>query len=279
MIQETLPTPASELLAVALRAGQEAAHIVRSFRTDNTVTISLKGARNLVTSADLASEKIIKEIITERFPTHAILAEESDQEEHLASYGKGFTWVIDPIDGTTNYARGHVHVGISIACAFNGQVVVGVVITPFLEETFTAIRGQGAFCNGKSIVVSPTTTLEETLVCTGFPYDRANVNNITGRLNRVLSICQDVRRPGAASVDLCWVACGRLDAYYEESLSPWDGAAGSLIAREAGATIGHVPYDSPTQRGTAAYPGELCVDNLVVTTPAVFEPFMRLLQD
>lgn len=254
-----------------------AAHIVRSYRSDQSITISLKGARNLVTSADLASEKAIKEYISERFPTHKILAEESDHDEQLTTYGTGYTWVIDPIDGTTNYARGHVHVGISIACAFNGEIIVGAVLTPFLGETFTAIRGQGAFCNGTPISVSPTTKLEESLVCTGFPYDRSNVGNITARLHRVLAVCQDVRRPGAASVDLCWVACGRLDAYYEESLSPWDGAAGTLIAREAGALIGRFPYDSPTQHGTAAYPGELCVDNLVVTTPGVFAPFMGLL--
>jgi myo-inositol-1(or 4)-monophosphatase len=186
-------------------------------------------------------------------------------------------WIIDPIDGTTNYAHGHFQVGVSIACAIDAKVVAGAVFAPFLGELFTASLGAGAFLNGEPISVSPTDRLESALIATGFPYDRANVPNICKRLQALLSRCRDIRRLGAASLDICWVACGRLDAYYEETINPWDGAAACLIAREAGARIGHYAYDSPTQRRTERYPGDLFVDNLIVSTPGVFEEISKAL--
>lgn len=260
----------SEILNVALKAAERAATIAREQRASLTVAVSFKDARNLVTTADLAAEKAIIETILENFPDHKILAEESAQGHTPEQYGVGPLWVIDPIDGTTNYAHGHFQVGISIAFAFDGIVQVGVVAAPFLAEVFTAVKGGGAFCNGLKINVADTKSLADALVSTGFPYKRSNAANICARLERVLIRCRDIRRLGAASLDICWVACGRLDAYYEETLMPWDGAAGCLIAREAGAEIGHYAYDNDSQKLTAKYPGDLFVDNLIVSGSEFF---------
>ena len=265
------------ILDVALDAGNKAAAIAREHREQFNFSVSFKGSRDLVTSADVACEKSIKETIRSHFPDHTILAEESTQDRSPKEYGTGYVWIIDPIDGTTNYAHGHPHVGISIACALNGSVIVGVVVAPFLNETFTATKGEGAFLNGNKITCTSTDTIEGMLVTTGFPYSRDNIKNICGRIERVASQCRDIRRLGAASLDLCWVACGRLDAYFEETLRPWDGAAGGLIAKEAGAVIGHYNYDHETQHLTQEYPGDLYVDNIVATNPVLLPKLLAIL--
>lgn len=265
-----LPTPA-ELLRVAVEAAHRAGEEIRRQRHTQSLTVSFKGVRDLVTTADLAAEKIVIDTIRSYYPSHAILAEESAATVDPTQLGNGAAWIIDPVDGTTNYAHGHPHVGVSIACSLNGEVVAAAVLAPFLGELFTASRGAGAFLNGSPISVSTTNSLDQALIATGFPYDRSNVPNICKRLNALLPRCRDIRRLGAASLDICWVACGRLDAYYEEMLAPWDGAAGNLIAREAGARVGHFPYDAEIQRRTARYPGDLFMDNLFVCTPAIFD--------
>ena len=265
------------ILDVALDAGNKAAAIAREHREQFNFSVSFKGSRDLVTSADVACEKSIKETIRSHFPDHTILAEESTQDRSPKEYCTGYVWIIDPIDGTTNYAHGHPHVGISIACALNGSVIVGVVVAPFLNETFTATKGEGAFLNGNKITCTSTDTIEGMLVTTGFPYSRDNIKNICGRIERVASQCRDVRRLGAASLDLCWVACGRLDAYFEETLRPWDGAAGGLIAKEAGAVIGHYNYDHENQHLTEEYPGDLYVDNIVATNPVLLPKLLAIL--
>lgn len=270
--------PSSQtLLEVALRAAERASEIARSQRESLSVSVSFKGDRNLVTTADIACEKVIIETIRETFPDHTILAEETAQELSPAEYGTGYVWVIDPIDGTTNYAHGHHQVGISIGCALNGRTQVGVVAAPFVGEVFTAVKGGGAFLNGAPITISGTESLADALVATGFPYDRANAANICARLERVLRRSRDIRRVGAASLDLCWVACGRLDAYYEECLHPWDCVAGGLIAQEAGARIGHFVYENDSQRITALYPGDLSIDNIVVAGPKLLEELLETL--
>jgi myo-inositol-1(or 4)-monophosphatase len=235
----------------------------------------MKAARNLVTTADLASEKAIIETILGHFPTHAILAEESSDPASAATFNTGPVWIIDPIDGTTNYAHGHNQVGVSVAYAVDGVVHAGAVLAPFQGELFTATKGGGAFCNNDPIRATETQTLSDALIATGFPYDRSNIDRICARLLHLLRTCRDIRRIGAASVDISWVACGRLDAFYEETLSPWDGAAGCLIAREAGAKVGHYPYDHESQKKTAGYKHDLFMDNIVVAAPRVFEEVMR----
>jgi myo-inositol-1(or 4)-monophosphatase len=264
------PTP-HEALAIAVKAAHRGGAIAREQRAESSVSISLKADRNLVTTADLASEKAIIETILTAFPGHKILAEESSNNTTPSDFSVGPVWVIDPIDGTTNYAHGHNQVGVSIAYAVDGVVQAGAVLAPFQGEIFTATRGGGAFCNDKPIRCSDTALVSDALVATGFPYERSNVDNICKRLGRLLRTCRDIRRLGAASLDICWVACGRLDVFYEETLMPWDGAAGCLIAKESGARVGHFPYDSNTQKRTVGYPSELFMDNLIVCAPAVFD--------
>ena len=273
----TTSIPVDRLLEVALKAGGKASKIAQKQREESAVAVSFKGDRNLVTTADIAAEREIISTIREHFPEHLILAEETSQTIPPEAYGHGYVWVIDPIDGTTNYAHGQHHVGISIACALDGVVVAGVVMAPFLGEVFTATKGGGAFLNDKPIRCTDTDTVEEALISTGFPYNRGNIHNICLRIERVARICRDVRRLGAASLDICWVACGRLDAYFEETLNPWDGAAGSLIAREAGATVGHYNYDSDLQKLTNRYPGDLFVDNFVVAPPRLLPRLLATL--
>jgi myo-inositol-1(or 4)-monophosphatase len=270
------PSPQS-LLEVAIRAAERASAIAREQRASLSVSVSFKGDRNLVTTADIACEKVIIDTIREAFPDHQILAEESAQSTPTDAYAHGPVWVIDPIDGTTNYAHGHFQVGISIGCAIDGIAHAGVVAAPFLHEVFTATKGGGAFCNGQRISISGVDSIPDALIATGFPYDRSNAPAISARLERILRQCRDIRRLGAASLDLCWVACGRLDAYYEECLNPWDCLAGGLIAREAGAAIGRFPYENDAQRNTAKYPGDLYVDNIVVASPKLLDTLISAL--
>ncbi len=269
--------PPKELLSCAEQAVTVASTIVRTFRDNNTASISFKGDRNLVTSADITAERAIVKIIKERFPEHTILAEETAQTLEPECYGEGYTWVIDPIDGTTNFAHGHFHVGISVACTLNGESVAGVVAAPFLGEVFTATKNGGAFLNGEPIHCTQATAVSDALITTGFPYNRANAHNICARIERIVRVCRDLRRLGAASLDLCWVACGRLDAYFEECVQPWDVAAGVLIAREAGAAISHFAYDSELQRMTSRYSKDLYADNIVACTPGIEAELMSIL--
>ncbi len=193
--------------------------------------IQKKGAIDLVTQADLESEKAIIAAIKEKFPDHGFLAEET-------GYYPGETggqWIIDPLDGTTNYAHGISVFAVSIAFQHNKDVLVGVVLNPLSAELFTAIKGQGAQLNGKSIHVTQTSSLKESLLATGFPYELSDLDSLILRLKNGLTASQGIRRLGAAALDLCYVACGRFDGYWEGNLKPWDTAAGSLIADEAGA--------------------------------------------
>lgn len=273
---QTIPSP-TDVLAVAIEAAKRGGAIAREQRESQSVHVTLKAERNLVTTADLASEKAIIETIKAHYPDHKILAEESSDPDLAASFNSGPTWVIDPIDGTTNYAHGHPQVGVSVAFVVDGIAQAGAVLAPFQDELFTATLKGGAFLNGKPIRATETHSLSDALIATGFPYDRVNVDAICLRLRDLLRTCRDIRRLGAASVDISWVACGRIDAFYEETLSPWDGAAACLIAREAGAKIGHYPYDHDSQKKTINYKNDLFMDNIVVTAPKVFDEVMRVL--
>lgn len=261
-----------DIFRVASIAAATAAKEIKAMRDGNEYTVEMKGKRDLVTTADLKAEQIILKCICEQFPDHHILSEETAPEVPARDLFEGPLWIIDPVDGTSNYAHQHKHVGVSIAFAVDGEVKVGVVECPFLKETFYAIKGQGAFLNGKPISVTDTEVLEEALIGTGFPYERDNLDTIINRVGLVLKNCRDLRRNGAASIDLCWVACGRLDAFYE-TLSPWDFAAGLLIAREAGAAVDHLGGTPDSQ----LYPPDLYGDELAVANPALLAKFKLLL--
>ena len=218
---------------VGIKAAYAGAQALRD-RFGNISQINKKGPFDLLTEADIASEKQILGILRKAFPDHAILAEESGVNQGTAE----FQWLIDPLDGTTNYAHQLPFFSISIALAVRDEIVLGLVLNPMDGELFSAISGTGAELNGKSIKVSTTPSVFESLLVTGFPYD---VNEIVEPLMNRFSVLQQgsqgVRRLGSAALDICYVACGRFEGFWEQNLKPWDKAAGAIIATEAGAEI------------------------------------------
>lgn len=197
-------------------------------------TVEFKGEIDLVTEGDRAAERIIVQMIRERFPEHSIIAEESGEHE-----GEGpARWIVDPLDGTTNYAHGLPIFAVSIALAVGGEVQVGVVYNPATKEKFEARRGRGATQNGRPLRVSSTEDLNRSLLVTGFAYNvrRTDENNLDHFAN-FLGKAQGLRRLGSAALDLCYVASGALDGYWETQLNPWDLAAGWLIVEEAGGFV------------------------------------------
>ena len=194
-----------------------------------------KGRIDLVTATDLAVEALLKERLAAVLPGAAFLAEESAATTALS----GPIWIIDPLDGTTNFVHAVPFVCTSVAL-YDGQTpLLGCVYAPILDQFFWAGRGRGAFCNGERLGVSTTETLEAALVATGFPYAiRENLDEISADLRAVLAATQGIRRPGSAALDLAYVAAGRFDAFYELALNPWDVAAGVLLVTEAGGTVG-----------------------------------------
>jgi myo-inositol-1(or 4)-monophosphatase len=217
---------------IAERAAREAgALVMKGWRGDTAV--SRKGRFDLVTEYDLASEKLIRTRLSEAFPAHRIVGEEQ------AESGEGdLVWYVDPIDGTTNFAHGHFFFGVSIALYRGAQGLAGVVHAPALGVTWTAAAGAGAFRNGEPCRVSTRDQLEEAVCATGFPYDRwSNPDNNQAELALFLQRARGIRRCGAASVDLCLVADGTYDIYWEQGLNAWDMCAGALIIEEAGGRL------------------------------------------
>lgn len=196
--------------------------------------VEKKGAIDLVTEADLASEAAILRIIRSAFPNHAILAEERGVkvgEDH-------HKWIVDPLDGTTNYAHHLPEFSLSIAFASRGNIVFGLILSPVLGELFCAARGRGATLNGRPIRVSNTRTVADSLLVTGFPYDLPPViKELLARMERCMMAAQGIRRLGSAALDLCYVACGRFDGFWEQNLASWDTAAGMIIVQEAGGVV------------------------------------------
>lgn len=251
---------------LAIKAGL----MIMSEREKGSLSKDYKGQHELVTSADIAADKLIIKAIQEKYPDHRIMSEETYTDPELAKDLAEPIWIIDPIDGTVNYAHGHFMVAVSIAFAHEGEVRAGVVFNPFLDECYTGILGQGSYLNDQKLEVSKQNTLRKALIATGFPYDKTTVPEIMRRTEKVLMEIQDIRRLGSAAMDICWVACGRLDGYFE-SLSPWDFAAARLIALEAGAHCGHF---TPVPEGIPA-----CIynHNLLITTPAIYDGLDALL--
>lgn len=214
----------------AARAGGDV--LVRRFTTG--VKVGYKGLINPVTEADRSSQELIFRILKKNFPGHSILGEEGKGPASLGEY----SWIVDPLDGTVNYIHNLPIFSVSIGLLHNGEVVSGVVHAPLLNETFIAQKGAGAWLNGKRIAVSPTSRLIRSLAVTGFSYDvYSRPGAVMRRLVRVSSRVQGIRRLGSAALDLAYVALGRFEAFWEQGLSPWDVAAGSLIVREAGGRI------------------------------------------
>ncbi|TXR54764.1 inositol monophosphatase family protein [Reinekea thalattae] len=256
------------MLTLALTLAKQAGEEIKQLRKSLTIEFKFDDTE-LVTQADVAADKLISEGIQASFAGHDILSEElapnsTTECEHL--------WVIDPIDGTVNYAHGHHQVAISIAYFYQGDCKVAVVHNPFTEETFSAIQGKGALLNGQAIQPSGKNQLHRAIVATGFPYQKDNIDPILKRVEYVLKNCADLRRIGAAALDICWVACGRMDAYFE-SVKPWDFAAAQLIAREAGAQFGHF-IDIPEGENP-----QLFGQNILVTTPAIYSGIQGLLAE
>ena len=218
---------------VGIAAAYKGGNILRS-HYGKINKIDKKGAIDLVTEADTESEKAIIETIKKLFPDHTILAEESGWNIGEADH----QWFVDPLDGTTNFAHELGLFSISIAFALNGETVFGIVLIPETGEMFTALKDSGAELNGRPISVSNSKTVSDSLLITGFPYDLMDaLNPLMTRFANCLKASQGVRRLGSAAIDLCFVACGRFDAFWEQNLKPWDTAAGEFIAREAGAMI------------------------------------------
>ncbi len=260
-----------EILAFATALAQRAGELVARARSGQTLDLSYKQGVELLTSADLQADELICAAIREKYPEHAILSEESSPDFSDGEKLRGPLWIIDPIDGTVNYAYNQHQVAISIAFARAGKMRAGVVHCPFQNETFSAARGMGAQLNGLAIRTSDCSELPRALIGTGFPYDREGRVALLERLRKVLYACRDIRRIGSAAADICWVAMGRLDAYYE-TINAWDFAAAALIAREAGACIEHV------QSVPAGEIEELWGQELVVAAPGICGEFVALLR-
>ena len=218
---------------VAVRAAYRSAEILMS-KFGKISRVRKKDAVEIVTEADIESEAEIISVIRTRYPEHAILCEESG----LNSGSDDFQWVIDPLDGTVNFAHQVPIFCVSIALTYRGEIVLGVVLNPVDGELYTALRGQGAQLNNRPIRVSEVSAVSESLLVTGFPYHLGEeIEPIMTRWNSCLQACQAVRRLGSAALDICYVACGRFEAFWEQLLKPWDTAAGALIAAEAGAAV------------------------------------------
>jgi myo-inositol-1(or 4)-monophosphatase len=251
-------------IAIAEKASRAAGKILdRTFGRVNHIV--KKGTIDLVTEADLQAEKTILEIIHKNFPRDNILSEESGMHEEISKR----TWIVDPLDGTTNFAHGFPFFSISIALEFQKQIVLGIVYNPHVDECFEAVKGKGAFLNKIPIQISKTTALGESLLATGFPYNiRQKSERVMGLLTKMLVRAQGVRRPGSAALDLCYVASGRFDGFWEEGLKPWDTAAGMVIVNEAGGKV-------TTYEGKAYSP---YLKSIVAANPYIHDAIIKGLQ-
>lgn len=233
------------MLNFAVQIARDAGLILTERMGRKSLQVANKGVIDLVTEADLAAERFIIERIQSYYPRHAILAEESGTTVSLERDSE-FKWIVDPLDGTTNYAHGYPVFCVSIALERAGEVILGVIYDPVRDEMFAAERGEGATLNGRRIRVSEVEDLNRAMVCTGFPYDVRDRGDFARHFAHFIMHAQAIRRDGSAALDLAYVACGRFDGFFEEGLRPWDVAAGVLLVAEAGGRITHFngqPFD------------------------------------
>jgi myo-inositol-1(or 4)-monophosphatase len=252
------------LLNIAVRAARRAGDIiVRAIPRLDGIEVHTKGRNDYVSEVDRMAEADIIETIRRLHPDHAFLGEESGET------GKGdVVWIIDPLDGTTNFLHGFPTFAVSIACQIRGRLEHAVVFDPMRQEMFTASRGDGAQCEGRKIRVSKQTTLEGSLIATGFPFraDSPWLDEYLAMLKTVMTRAAGLRRPGAAALDLAYVAAGRVDGFWEMGLKPWDTAAGTLLITEAGGRVGTLTGDDYKQGG-----------HIVGGTPKVFSALVAAL--
>lgn len=235
-----------ELLHFSLDIARRAGAVINKHRADHRVRVGYKHDIEMVTAASIAVDAFVHEAIAGAHRHHRLLSQET-LKNHSISWNEP-VWIVDPIDGSMNFAHGHHQIATSIAFAVDGVVQLGVVHNPVVDETFYAMKGDGAFLNGIRLGVARQTELRSALIGTGFPHDRDAIGPVVERLGRVLSSCMDIRRMGSPALDICWTAMGRLDGFYEGVLAPWDVAASCLIAKEAGAAVDHFsppPEDLP----------------------------------
>ena len=218
------------MLNFAINLARDAGHLL--VQRLGTAKVSNKGDIDLVTEADIAAENLIVERIRSYYPQHGILAEESGEAVMVGKRSE-WKWIIDPLDGTTNYAHGYPCFGVSIALEREGQLEIGVVYDPMRDEMFAAERGQGATLNDRRIRVSSVEDLNKAMVCTGFPYNVREREDFAREFANFTMAAQAVRRDGSAALDLAYVACGRFDGFWEDGLHSWDMAAGALLITEA----------------------------------------------
>ncbi|HET8522572.1 MAG TPA: inositol monophosphatase family protein [Thermomicrobiales bacterium] len=250
------------LLSNARRVGVETAREAGSLLRDRLAThrtIDFKGTVDLVTDADRASEELVARRIGDAFPDHIVFGEEGTGGPQADLDRSGYVWIVDPLDGTTNFAHGFPHFAVSIALAHAGETLLGVVYDPMLDELFIGQKGNGATLNDRPISVSHIDELIRALVTTGFPYDLNARDETRAIWDALLNITQGTRRTGSAALDLCYVACGRLDGFWERPLQPWDTAAGALVVQEAGGTVSSYFSDTfdPFNREVIATNGRL----------------------
>jgi myo-inositol-1(or 4)-monophosphatase len=234
----------ASFLETAADIAREAGALVASYG-ERKVGFELKGAFDLVTVADRASEKLIVERLHSHFPSHAIVAEEGGGREGASEY----VWYVDPLDGTTNFAHGFPMFNVTLALERSGELIAGVIFDPLRNEMFAAELGNGAYLNDRPIRVSKTARIEESLVATGFPSRKRHQSVNVHFYYQLAMLSHGVRRAGSAALDLAYVACGRLEAFWEFGLNPWDMAAGVLLIREAGGTVSDMHGAAMNLRG------------------------------
>lgn len=248
------------ILAACGWARQAGATQLEFFRSRHLDVKTKINESDIVTKADRISEAMLKDFIHKAYPEHSILSEESEAEERVSEY----RWVIDPVDGTTNYTEGLPFFAVSIGLQKNGVTVGGVVFAPYLNEMFHAVKGEGAYLNGEPISVRPNERMDRAVVATGFPVDKnVNPDNNLDAVGRVLPHVRGLRRLGAASVDICYTAAGFLDAYWEMNLHLWDICAAQLILEEAGGKVSFYRNDRNY--------------SILVSTPALHDTLLNLI--
>ena len=258
-------------LNIAVKAARRAGQIINRASNDlDLIQVTTKQPNDFVTEVDKKAEEVIIETLRDAYPGYSILAEESGASAGKGASDSDYQWIIDPLDGTTNFIHGMPQYAISIALAKAGVIEQAVVFDPNRNELFTASKGGGAFLNERRIRVSRRNKLQDSLIGTGFPYRMFDhIDTYLTIFKELAQKTAGMRRPGAASLDLAYVACGRFDGFWEFGLSPWDMAGGALLISEAGGLVSDM-------RGEASY---LETGNMIAGTPKVFAPLLKVIQD
>jgi myo-inositol-1(or 4)-monophosphatase len=258
------------ILSTAIKAARRAGSVInRAARDSTALQVQAKQARDFVTQVDRAAEAEILEIVRRAYPDHAVLAEESGESAPAASRGKAeYRWLIDPLDGTTNFIHGFPQYSVSIAVQHRGVLSHAVVYDPFKNELFTATRGRGAYLDDRRIRVSRCMRIEEALIGTGFPFkELPRIDRYLAQMRAVMEVAAGVRRAGSAALDLAYVAAGRADGFWELGLSPWDIGAGVLLILEAGGLV----------TGLSGKDDHLETGDIIAATPKILTSFSSLL--